>query len=213
MHVGTPGSVGKRPSTAATVAAYSPQSTEKATTSNRPAEGGVLTTTRVPCARFGQYVLDTVRCDRHLSTTTIDLQTMRTPRYGCDLAGVLQTHSDLGPAWLPIDGNTTAFLRGYDSGGRVCRAWPSTTPYPLRSSLRRTGRRRLTLVGGVSWGLDPWARRLAGSPRLASPKGRPTGGIPGGWPGPDQTGQQLGDKGQGTRDKGQGLLLTNTTGF
>ncbi len=166
------------------------------------------------------------------------------------MAGVLQTHSDLGPAWLPIYGNTTAFLRGYDSGGRVCRAWLSTTPYPLRSSLRRTGRRRLTprvtwracyrrtptsvqsgrspavprrhfwrgydsgvradlawlstapdplrsslrrtgrrrltLVGGVSWGPDPCARRLAGSPHLTSPLlslREPTGGNSLGRPG------------------------------
>ena len=89
------------------------------------------------------------------------MRTRRTTRYGCDLAGVLQTHPDLGPAWLPIYGRTTVFFRGYDSGGRVCRAWPSTTPYPLRSSLRRTGRRRLTLVGGCHGVLT---HGLAGSP-------------------------------------------------
>ena len=107
-----------------------------------------------PGDRFRQYVLDTVRYATDIfQERRFTEQTMRTTRYGCDLAGVLQTQPDLGPAWLPIYGNTTAFLRGYDSGGRVCRAWLSTTPYPLRSSLRRTGRRRLTLVGGVSWGL------------------------------------------------------------
>ena len=98
---------------------------------------------------------DCTICDRHLSSTTIDEADDASNAVRCDLAGVLQTHPDLGPAWLPIYGSTTAFLRGYDSGGRVGRAWLSTTPYPLRSSLRRTARRRLTLVGGVSWGLDP----------------------------------------------------------
>ena len=123
----------------------------------------MLTTTRVPCARFGQYVPGSCTiCDRHLSWRRWTKQMMQTTRYGCDLAGVLQTHPDLGPAWLLIYENSAAFLRGYDSGGRVCRAWPSTTPNPLRSSLRRTGRRRLTLLGGVSWGLD--THGLAGSP-------------------------------------------------
>ena len=57
-------------------------------------------------------------------------------------------------------------------------------------------------------GLDPCARRLAGSPRLASPKGGPTGGdsLAGG-SGPDI---QLEDKGQGTRDKGQGTRTAAT---
>ena len=100
--------------------------------------------------------LDTVRYASGIfQARRLTKQTMQATRYGCDLAGVLQTHPDLGPAWLPIYGRTTVFFRGYDSGGRVGRAWPSTTPYPLRSSLRRTGRRRLTLVGGVSWGLRP----------------------------------------------------------
>ena len=55
-------------------------------------------------------------------------------------------------------------------------------------------------------GVSPtWARRLAGSPRLASPKGGPTGGdsLAGG-SGPDQTTtrrQGARDKDYGTRDK------------
>ncbi len=35
----------------------------------------------------------------------------------------------------------------------------------------------------MSWGLDPWARRLAGSPHLTSPFRDRPGGIPSGWPG------------------------------
>jgi hypothetical protein len=141
------------------------------------------------------------------------MRTMRATRYGCDLAGVLQTHPDPGPAWPLTYGHSAALLRGYDPGVRAGLAWLSTTSYPLRSSLRRTVRRRLTLVGGVSWGLDPWARRLAGSPHLTSSSGTDWGEFPAGGRDQGQTIQgeaQGSDQGPRTKEtKDQGLYHNN----
>ena len=60
---------------------------------------------------------------------------MRTTRYGCDLAGVLQTQPDLGPAWLPIYGGTfAATTRAGVWVGQGLR------PPPIRFAARYVGR-------------------------------------------------------------------------
>ena len=63
---------------------------------------------------------------------------MRNTRYGCDLAGVLQTHSDLGPAWLPIYGNTQHSYAATTRVG-VC-VGHYFRPHPIRFAARYVGR-------------------------------------------------------------------------
>ncbi len=103
------------------------------------AERSVLTTTRVPSANslsFPRVLSETTEISGRLTMRAMCM--MRATRYGCDLAGVLQTHPDLGPAWPLTNGPSAAFQAATT---RVCvRVWHGFRPCPTRFAARYVGR-------------------------------------------------------------------------
>ena len=96
----------------------------------------MLTTTQILAIGSDSMFLDTVRYATDIvQERRFTEQTMRTTRYGCDLAGVLQTQPDLGPAWLPIYGGTFAATTRVG----VC-VGHGLRPRPLRFAARYVGR-------------------------------------------------------------------------